>query len=96
MFQIRPNTPSISKVAPGKNESVLALELEWLKDIQMNPSVNCWIPNSKRIIAKGHSVDALVCLSVATPISHNVMPAMKLAEAEKHDRYLLLLESCSF
>ena len=32
---------------------------------------------------------ALVCLSVATPMTHNAVPEMKLAVAEKHIVYLV-------
>ena len=56
----------------------------WLKDNQMTPSVSCWIPNSRGMSAKGISAGALVCLSVATPITHNAVPEIKLAVAEKH------------
>jgi hypothetical protein len=50
-------------------------------------SINCWIPNSSGIIAKGRSVLAFVLLSAATPIKDSEVPAMKLAEAEKHIRH---------
>ena len=50
----------------------------------MTPSISCWIPNSREIIANGRSFLASVLLSAATPIADNEVPAMKLAEAEKH------------
>ena len=56
----------------------------WLKVSQMTPSVSCWTPNSSGIIARGCSVLASVFLSAATPIAESDVPAMKLAEAEKH------------
>jgi hypothetical protein len=56
----------------------------WQNVSQITPSMSCWIPNRSGIIAKGSSVLALVLLIAATPITDSDVPAMKLAEAEKH------------
>ena len=56
----------------------------WLKVSQMTPSVSCWIPKSSGIVARGCSLLAFVFLSAATPTADSEVPAMKLAEAEKH------------
>ena len=50
----------------------------------------CYIPNSSGKSAKGISAGALVCLSVATSITHNAVPEMKLAVAEKHIGFAFL------
>jgi hypothetical protein len=48
------------------------------------------------IIAKGRSLLASVLLSVATPTAHSEVPAMKLAEAEKHIGHdPLVVRGCS-
>ena len=48
------------------------------------PSMICWSPNSNGIVANGSSDLRCVSRIVATPTANNAVPAMKLADAEKH------------